>query len=36
VCPTYHAEPTTERPMQSAMPTLANVYGDTLSRKAPT
>jgi hypothetical protein len=33
---TYHAEPTTERPMHSAMPTLANVYGEILSRKAPT
>ena len=33
---TYHAEPTTERPMHSAIPTLANVYGDMLSRKAPT
>ena len=33
---TYHAEPTTERPMHSAIPTLANVYGEMLSRKAPT
>lgn len=33
---TYHADPTTERPMHSAIPTLAQVYGDTVSRKAPT
>lgn len=32
----YHAAPTTERPMQRAMPKLAHVYGDMLSRKAPT
>jgi hypothetical protein len=33
---TYHAAPTTESPMQRAMPKLAHVYGDMLSRKAPT
>jgi hypothetical protein len=32
----YHAAPTTDRPMQSAMPKSAQTYGDTLSRKAPT
>lgn len=33
---TYHAAPTTERPMQSAIPRSAQAYGDTDSRKAPT
>lgn len=32
----YHAAPTTDRPMQSAMPRSAHAYGDTDSRKAPT
>lgn len=31
-----HAAPTTDRPMQSEMPRLAHVNGDTDSRKAPT
>ena len=32
----YHAAPTTESPMQSAMPRSAHAYGDIDSRKAPT
>lgn len=32
----YHAAPTTDRPMQRAIPREAQVYGDTDSRKAPT
>lgn len=32
----YHAAPTTERPMHSEMPKLAQPVGDTDSRKAPT
>ena len=33
---TYHADPTTDRPMQRAIPKLAHVKGETLSRNAPT
>ena len=33
---TYHAAPTTNRPIHSAMPRDAHVYGDTDSRNAPT
>ena len=33
---TYHADPITERPMHRPMPKLAQVYGDTDSRKRPT
>jgi hypothetical protein len=32
----YHAEPTTDSPMHSAMPKLANVYGEMVSRNCPT
>ena len=32
----YHAEPTTDSPMHSPMPKLANVYGETVSRNCPT
>lgn len=32
----YHAAPTTDRPMHSEMPKLAQAVGDTDSRKAPT
>jgi hypothetical protein len=32
----YHAAPTTDSPMQSAMPRSAHAYGETDSRKAPT
>ena len=31
----YHAAPTTERPMQRAMPADAHPYGDIDSRKSP-
>jgi hypothetical protein len=32
----YHAAPTTERPMQSAIPVHAHAYGEIDSRKFPT
>ena len=34
VC-SYHAAPTTERPMQRVMPRSAHAYGEIDSRKAP-
>jgi len=33
---TDHAAPTTERPMQRAIPVLAHAWGEMLRRKSPT
>lgn len=32
----YHAAPTTDKPIHRATPTLAHACGDTLSRNCPT